>query len=142
MFLNKDGKAFRRRKASRNVNSAGVRPSRRGPRDLDRFRVGHLLGRLRRRNPNAWLGNRFHARFNNKDQYPISAKSGSWNTRHKPDRVTAKLAAVHFYQLSIPAPKAPSGHMTRPRSNDWSGFERTGGTGHCPNWSEQRCVTR
>ena len=87
-------------------------------------------------------GTYFDARFNNKDQYPISAKSGSWNTRHKPDRVTAKLAAVHFYQLSIPAPKAPSGHMTRPRSNDWSGFERTGGTGHCPNWSEQRCVTR
>ncbi len=55
------------------------------------------------------LGSYFDARFNNKDQYPVSTKSGSWNTRDKPDRVTAKLAALHFYQLSIPAPKAPAG---------------------------------
>ena len=51
----------------------------------------------------------FDARFNNKDQYPVSAKSGSWNTRNTPDKATAKLAALHFYQLSIPAPKAPAG---------------------------------
>src|SRR5262245_34866789 len=54
-------------------------------------------------------GTFFDTRFNNKDQYPVAAKSGSWNTRGKPDRVTAKLAALHFYQLSIPAPKAPAG---------------------------------
>lgn len=54
-------------------------------------------------------GTYFDARFSNKDQYPVSAKSGSWNTRDKPDRVTAKLAALHFYQLSMPAPKAPAG---------------------------------
>jgi hypothetical protein len=63
-------------------------------------------------------GTYFDARFNNKDQYPVSAKSGSWNTRDKPDRVTAKLAALHFYQLSIPAPKAPAG------SYDKAAFER------------------
>ena len=63
-------------------------------------------------------GTYFDARFNNKDQYPVSAKSGSWNTRNKPDRVTAKLAALHFYQLSIPAPKAPAG------SYDKAAFER------------------
>ena len=44
-------------------------------------------------------------RFNNKDQYPVAAKSGSGNTRNSPDKATAKLAALHFYQLSIPAPK-------------------------------------
>jgi hypothetical protein len=49
------------------------------------------------------------ARFNDKDQYPVSAKSGSGNTRNTPDKATAKLAALHFYQLSIPAPKAPVG---------------------------------
>ena len=43
----------------------------------------------------------FDARFNDKDQYPVSAKSGSWNTRNTPDQATAKLAALHFYQLSI-----------------------------------------
>ncbi|MFZ0850523.1 MAG: hypothetical protein WAO08_15095 [Hyphomicrobiaceae bacterium] len=63
-------------------------------------------------------GTYFDAGFSNKDQYPVSAKSGSWNTRDKPDRVTAKLAALHFYQLSIPAPKAPAG------SYDKAAFER------------------
>lgn len=63
-------------------------------------------------------GTYFDARFSNKEQYPVSAKSGLWNTREKPDRVTAKLAALHFYQLSIPAPKAPVG------SYDKAAFER------------------
>jgi hypothetical protein len=54
-------------------------------------------------------GTFFDARFQNKEQFPLSAKDGSWNTRGKPDRVSAKLAALHFYQLAIPAPKAPAG---------------------------------
>jgi hypothetical protein len=58
------------------------------------------------------------ARFNDKDQYPVAAKSGSGNTRNTPDKATAKLAALHFYQLSIPAPKAPAG------SYDKAAFER------------------
>lgn len=64
------------------------------------------------------MGTYYDARFGNKDKYPVSAKSGAWNTREKPDRVTAKLAALHFYQLSIPAPKAPAG------SYDKAAFER------------------
>ncbi len=60
----------------------------------------------------------FDARFNNKNQYPVSAKSGAGNTRNTPDKTTAKLAALHFYQLSIPAPKAPAG------SYDKVAFER------------------
>lgn len=64
------------------------------------------------------LGTYFDARFSDKDQYPVSAKSGAWNTRETPDRVTAKLAALHFYQLSMPAPKAPAG------SYDKAAFER------------------
>jgi CxxC motif-containing protein (DUF1111 family) len=47
-------------------------------------------------------------RFDNKDQFPVSAKSGSGNTRGTPDRVSSKLAALHFYQIAIPAPKAPA----------------------------------
>ena len=74
-------------------------------------------------------GTYFDARFGNKDQYPVSAKSGAWNTRTAPDRVTAKLAALHFYQLSIPAPKAPAG------SYDKAAFERGktvfNGSGKC-----------
>ena len=42
-------------------------------------------------------GTFFDARLNNAEQYPVAAKSGSGNTRGKPDLVTAKLAALHFY---------------------------------------------
>jgi hypothetical protein len=54
-------------------------------------------------------GTFFDARLNDKQQYPIAAKTGSGNSRGKPDLVTAKLAALHFYQLAIPAPKPPAG---------------------------------
>src|SRR5712664_2888209 len=54
-------------------------------------------------------GTFFDARFNNADQYPVSARTGSGNTRGTPDLVTSKLAALHFYQLAIPSPKAPAG---------------------------------
>ena len=54
-------------------------------------------------------GTFFDARFNNQEQYPVAAKSGAGNTRGTPDRLTSKLAALHFYQLSIPAPAAPAG---------------------------------
>jgi len=60
----------------------------------------------------------FDGRLSDKDQYPVSAKSGAGNTRNAQDKVTSKLAALHFYQLSIPAPSAPSG------SYDRSAFER------------------
>ena len=63
-------------------------------------------------------GTFFDARLNDKEQYPVAAKSGSGNTRGTPDRITSKLAALHLYQLSIPAPKAPAG------SYDKAAFER------------------
>jgi hypothetical protein len=64
------------------------------------------------------VGTFFDARFNDKNQYPVAAKSGAGNTRGRPDRLTSKLAALHFYQLSIPAPAAPAG------SYDNAAFER------------------
>jgi hypothetical protein len=60
----------------------------------------------------------YDLRFNDQAQYPVSAKSGAGNTRSTLDRTTAKLGALHFYQLSIPAPKAPAG------SYDLAAFER------------------
>jgi hypothetical protein len=54
-------------------------------------------------------GTFFDARLNDKSQYPIAAKTGEYNTRDKPDQLTSKLAALHFYQLAIPAPKPPTG---------------------------------
>ena len=58
------------------------------------------------------------ARLNDAGQYPVAAKDGAGNTRGKPDRITSKLAALHIYELSIPAPKAPDG------SYDKAGFKR------------------
>ena len=54
-------------------------------------------------------GTFYDARLDNKDQYPVAARTGAGNTRGKPDRMTSKLAALHFYQLAIPAPKPPAG---------------------------------
>jgi cytochrome c peroxidase len=48
----------------------------------------------------------------------VAAKTGSFNTRGSPDQTTSKLAALHIYQLSIPAPKP------RPGSFDQAAFER------------------
>ncbi len=53
------------------------------------------------------FGTFFDARLGNADQYPVAAESGSFNTRRTPDLITSKLGALHFYQLAIPAPKAP-----------------------------------
>jgi hypothetical protein len=54
-------------------------------------------------------GTFFDQRLADRDQYPVAARSGSFNTRGTPDLVTDKLPALQFYQLAIPAPKAPSG---------------------------------
>ena len=58
-------------------------------------------------------GTFFDPRFNNKQQYPVAARTGSGNTRAKPDRITPQLAALHFYQLAIPAPKPPDGSFDK-----------------------------
>jgi cytochrome c peroxidase len=49
------------------------------------------------------------SRLNNAKQFPIAAKAKFGNVRSNPDLVTSKLAALHFYQLAIPAPKPPPG---------------------------------
>ncbi len=54
-------------------------------------------------------GTFFDARLSDPTQYPLAVKDGSFNARGVPDLVTPKLAALHFYQLAIPAPKPPKG---------------------------------
>jgi hypothetical protein len=68
---------------------------------------------------NAFVANRemhgqgtfFDPRLDNPEQFPIAAhpsvKFG--HVRHDPDLITAKLPALHFYQLAIPAPPPPPG---------------------------------
>jgi hypothetical protein len=51
----------------------------------------------------------YDPRLNDPEQFPIAAKAGFGNVRNDPDLITSKLAALHFYQLAIPAPKPPEG---------------------------------
>ena len=47
------------------------------------------------------------SRLDDAKQYPVAAKAGWGRKRDNPDLVTAKLPALHFYQLAMPVPKAP-----------------------------------
>ena len=49
------------------------------------------------------------SRLDNAAQYPVAAKAGWGRKRDNPDLITAKLPALHFYQLAMPVPKAPPG---------------------------------
>jgi hypothetical protein len=42
-------------------------------------------------------------------QFPVGAKAHYNQVRNADDQITSKLAALQFYQLAIPAPKAPEG---------------------------------
>ena len=74
-------------------------------------------------------GTFFDARLNDREQYPVAAKTGSANTRGTPDLVTAKLAPLHFYQLAIPAPKPPAGSFDAAAAE--RGSEVFRGRGQC-----------
>jgi hypothetical protein len=53
-------------------------------------------------------GTFYDPRLDDPEQFPIAAKAGVGNLRNESeDLITSKLAALHFYQLAIPAPKAP-----------------------------------
>ena len=49
----------------------------------------------------------FDPRLNNAPQFPIAAAAGFANKRDAVDLITAKLPALHAYQLAIPAPPPP-----------------------------------
>ena len=55
----------------------------------------------------AGKGNFYDERLNDATKYPVAAKAGFGNKRNNPDMITGKLAALQFYQLAIPVPKAP-----------------------------------
>jgi hypothetical protein len=54
-------------------------------------------------------GTFYDPRLNDAEKFPIAAANGFGNVRDTPDLITDKLAALHFYQLAIPAPTAPEG---------------------------------
>ena len=54
-------------------------------------------------------GTFYDPRLKNAAQYPVAAKAGFGEVRSPEDLITSKLAALHFYQLAIPAPVPPKG---------------------------------
>jgi cytochrome c553 len=52
-------------------------------------------------------GTLYDPRLNDAEKFPIAAANKFGDVRRKPDLVTPTLAALHFYQLSIPAPQPP-----------------------------------
>jgi hypothetical protein len=54
-------------------------------------------------------GTFFDPRLDDSVKFPIAARSGFGHKRSDPDLVTSKLAALHYYQLSLPAPTPPAG---------------------------------
>jgi CxxC motif-containing protein (DUF1111 family) len=70
---------------------------------------------------NAYVGNlEMHGKGNFRDprlddaeKYPVAARTRQGHTQSTDDRITAKLPALHFYQLSLPKPKPPAGRIDR-----------------------------
>jgi hypothetical protein len=58
-------------------------------------------------------GTFYDARLNDPVKYPVAARAGFGNKRSEKDMVTAKLGALQFYQLAIPAPKPPEGSFDK-----------------------------
>ena len=54
-------------------------------------------------------GTFYDPRLNDPIKFPIAAREGFGNVRSNPDLITAKLPALQFYQLAIPAPAALPG---------------------------------
>ncbi len=58
-------------------------------------------------------GTFYDPRLNNAAQFPIAAENGFGDVRNDPDLVTEKLPALHFYILSLNAPKPSRGSFDR-----------------------------
>jgi len=56
-------------------------------------------------------GTFYDPRLDNADRFPVAAKNGFGHLSSPPgeDRISPKLPALHFYQLSLPAPTPPPG---------------------------------
>jgi len=54
-------------------------------------------------------GTFFDPRLDNASRFPIAAANRFGHVRSDPDRITPKLAQLHFYQLALRAPTPPEG---------------------------------
>jgi len=58
-------------------------------------------------------GTFYDPRLQDAAKFPLAAANGFGDVRSDEDRITPKLAALHFYQLAIPAPRPPHGSFDR-----------------------------
>jgi hypothetical protein len=76
-------------------------------------------------------GTFFDPRLNDAARFPIAARAGFANVRNTPDLITPKLAALHDYQLGLPAPEPPRGSFDPPAAR--RGERIFNGIGKCAN---------
>lgn len=74
-------------------------------------------------------GTFFDPRLNDSLKFPIAAQAGFADVRRTPDLVTGKLAPLHVYQLSLPAPRPPRGSFDAAAAK--RGEEVFKGSGDC-----------
>lgn len=74
---------------------------------------------------NAYVGNLemhgqgtfFDPRLDDAEKYPVAARTKQGHKADGQDRITPKLAALHFYQLALPVPVAPAGSFDAAAAN-------------------------
>ena len=59
-------------------------------------------------------GTFYDPRLDDAAKFPVAAAHGFGDVRSDVDRITPKLAALHFYQLALPAPEPPPGSFDHP----------------------------
>jgi hypothetical protein len=55
------------------------------------------------------MGTLHDPRLDDPKRYPVAARAKLGHQKNADDRITSKLAALQFYQLSLPVPKPPAG---------------------------------
>jgi hypothetical protein len=70
-------------------------------------------------------------RLNDPAKFPIAARAGFADVRNTPDLITPKLAALHDYQLGLPAPTPPRGSFDPAAAR--RGERIFNGVGKCAN---------
>lgn len=92
-------------------------------------------------------GTFFDPRLNDSIKFPIAAQAGFGDVRRKPDLITGKLAPLHLYQLSLPAPRPPRGSFDAAAAKRGEAlFEGRGDCARChvpplytePGWNMHR----
>ena len=76
-------------------------------------------------------GTFFDPRLNDAAKFPIAAANNFGNVRNDPDLISAKLPALHFYQLAIPAPAAPAGSFNAAAANRGANLFKEQGCSTC-----------